>query len=756
MRKRGFCILSAAVLLSGLIQLRTGAEPVGTGDSFDIEAEQTEVDAATGAAVATGNVRITYGDLTLTADRIELNPSTKDVAASGNVVLERAESSWRGAQISGNLETGAFTFGAYRAVLDAWYIQGQGGQHDSNGDAFLQSTRLSTCEYFDQPHYNLSARRVVYHADGTFRAHHAVVRVGRVPVFYWPVLFGDTQANVGHLEIKPGYDSDWGAYLLLGREWQLTESARTKLSLELRSRRGVAVGSRTRIRTPDSDTDVLLYGMHDSDPPETEDGYDRRFDSHKGRYRVRARHRQKLPRNLTLRLQADALSDISMLEDWFRREYRRAPQPRSFADLRYTGERLTLAVSARPRVNDFFSVVEALPELRLDLPRQSLWNSGLYYEGQSTASRLEMKWRDFDKDRAAGLAAPHDYDSIRFDSLHMLTLPLQWRDFLRIVPRAGIRLTYYEKSSAARLTRGDLAALFEVDDPNDPDTTMAIMNYDEDGGEKWRLAGEAGLELKTKWYALWPEVRHAGLRIDGLRHIVEPYANYTYAPEPSEAREHLYFFDATDRLLEQHFVRVGVNQRWQTRRERRIYTLARMRSYADFHFAKEDEFHHFGEIATRIEFLPREYLAFQGTAVADMGEPDFNHGELEVRLGREDSLQVLLSYLYRNTHEARTAHSMGSTLDNFTGENTLLARAYERNHYVTAGLNVPINAKTSAALRYEIDIAESKLALQSYELLRDLHCWMAALRVEEEYGDWRVLLVLYLKAYPDVRLDTGF
>jgi hypothetical protein len=387
------------------------------------------------------------------------------------------------------------------------------------------------------------------------------------------------------------------------------------------------------------------------------------------------------------------------------------------------------------------------------MPRQQLWNTGLYYQSSSSVAHLEMKWRDFDQDRGVPATELEDYETWRADTLHLLYLPLRWQDVLEIVPRAGIRVTYYEKSSAAAVADADLLGMFDFDDPNNTAPAVPARVYDDDGGGQTRVAGELGVELKTKFYRTWHNAKSDFWQVDGLRHVLEPYVNYTAAPKPSEDRENLYFFDQTDRLIEQNFVRFGVNQRLQTRRNRQIYTMASMQHYADFHFAKEGDRHHLGDVGTRVEFSPKDKFSIWGMAVADMGEPDLNRAGAGIAFG--DKYRFTAGYQYRNLYVSRSAYSMGSSLVDFTGEGNLLAREYERVHYLSAGLRLPLTEKVSFNASWDYDIEAGDMAHQTYELLRDLHCWMGALRLEEDSGRVTFGFVLYLKAFPSVRLDTG-
>ncbi len=725
-------------------------------ERLDVQADDVVVHPETGQLIGEGNVRIRHAGLKLEADRVELDRNTGEVAARGNVVFGHEGYEWQGDAITGNFQTKEFSFGEYRAVIGVWHVHGGTGAHHQDGSAELTDVQLTTCDRTERPHYSISARRVVYHADGRFKATNACYRIGRVPVFYLPVIYGDTDAATGNIEIKPGYDSDWGPYVLLAREWRLADSTRTKFMLDLRSKNGVALGNRTRLEGERYSTDILVYGMEDHDPPETTPDHNRRFRVEDDRYRIRALHSQALTDDLSLRLRVDAMNDVDMLEDWFRRDYRHERQARSFADLTYEKERYAVSLRARPRLNDFYSVSEVLPELRLELPRQPLDMVGLYYQGGTRAGRYDMKWRDFDEARPNNLAPPHDYDSWRIDSLHMLYRPFSVGGMFEVVPRAGLRLTYYEKSSDRALEPDDLYNLMEADDSDDPYSRTAVINYDDDGGARLRFAGEIGLEARTKLLRVWPDAKQPRLGIDGLRHVVVPYANYTYAPKPSEEREYLYFFDPVDRLLEQHFVRLGVDQRLQTRRSGKIHTLARLSTYADLHFAKERDYHHMGNVGARAELRPHRALELWSAQVGDLGASQLNRSEVGVALGDRERYRLLLSYLYRRRYEARATYSMGSSLDDFAGESTLLARRFEKSHYATVGLEYVFNPRLAGQVRFEYDIEESDLVRQLYELTRDLHCWVGALRIEEVSDDLRVMLLFYLKAFPKVRFDTNF
>lgn len=738
---------------------------IGQAEEMQIQADSMQHDRATGQVVAKGKVTITYGKMTLAADEINLNQQTADFVANGNVEITSVDGvSWRTPAVKGNLNSKALQFGPYRLDAPVWHSGGESGSNDEHEYKVLNRAWLSTCE-LEKPHYCLYARQIIHRQDNTFQARHVFLKFGPVPVFYIPYLWGRTDGRRS-IMVKPGYGSRKGAYLKLSRIWEVGDLGETEMQLELMSKRGVGLGNKTRLESDQQELELNLYGVLDSDPPETSPGYNRRFDETHDRYRLHSYYRNQVTDDLTMRLNVDFLSDIDMLEDWFRREYRRQQQPRSYLDLSYDPDGYSLGMTLRPRLNDFYTTVETLPEIHLDIPRLSLGSSPLQYQSSSNIGYYSLKWRKFDLSRSAVLpwtifdpdlhVDPGDYQSWRGDTQHFLYLPLVWEDRISLTPRAGMRATYYSKTSKRRITEDDLAYMLEADNPDWIENTSPVVNYDTKGGARTRMAFETGVELRTKWFSDWGNTTIESLQIDGLRHILEPYVNYTYSPEPTVDREHLLFFDETDRLTKQHFIRLGIDQRLQTRREQRHHTLLRLQSYADLHFDRgEESSRHAGDLGNRLDFTPRDDLRLWGSLVHDMGEGDIQRGEAGLGVGREDEINFSIRYLYRNAHLSRSVWSMGSTLVDLSGESSYLKKHFESADIIDGRIEVPINPLTTVVARAEYDFAKHRLAEHSYELHRQLHCWVMALGFGWDNGDFKAMIMFHLTAFPKVKLDLN-
>ena len=90
------------------------------------------------------------------------------------------------------------------------------------------------------------------------------------------------------------------------------------------------------------------------------------------------------------------------------------------------------------QLNSFFETTERLPEIDFDLKRQPLGNTGIFYEGETSAAELN---RNFPTG-----SAYEDYSAFRIDCFHQLTYPKTYFGWLSIVPRVGFRETYYSQT----------------------------------------------------------------------------------------------------------------------------------------------------------------------------------------------------------------------------------------------------------------------------------------------------------------------
>lgn len=739
-----------------------------SADELQIDADELSHDLASGDVFATGNVVVTYGLIQLRASKASINQQTYDFTAQGDAQNEvnisiAEQGSWSAPAVQGNFQKRSVAFGPFRLNSEIWHAAGESGITDESGKKVLQKAWLSTCD-LEHPHYRIEAKEIVHHSDQRFTAKHVVLKFGPVPVFYFPLLFGSTNVDQAGLIFRPGYSGRRGAYLQVGRIWKGDILGTSKLYLDLMSKRGIGAGFENNYEAQDREVKTQFYAIHDKKPSETSSGYNRRFRIKKDRFRANAYYRQVIEDDLSLRLNIDYLSDSAMLEDWFKRDHRRYQQAKSFVDLSYDHDYFNLQLNARPRVNTFYTVVEQLPELKLTIPKTSIMDSPLLYDSENSLGYYSLKWRNNQRKRSEFIPweayqeaihqDPSDYQSFRADSLHTLSLPMDFQDIIKITPRASFRVTSYSKSSSRRMTKENLADLIAADNPDDPYNLFPSVNYDDKGGSLNRFASEFGVEFRSKFFSDWQNLEIKAFNIEDIRHIVEPYLNYTYAPEPSKNRDKIYFFDEIDRLQKQHFIRLGIDQRWQSRRDGELFTLLKLQSYLDIHFDRgEESERYWGDFANRLEFSPRKDLSSWVTLLHDVGEGDIQRAEFGLRYGEEEKFNTSLKYIYRNQHFSRSTYSMGSNLADFTGESAYIKKYFESADTAVAEFFIPIDSKTSAELYFEYDLEKKRIAEHSYRVSRQLHCWTMVFGMGWDNNKFKTMIMFHLTAFPKVKID---
>ncbi|MBP5640330.1 MAG: LPS-assembly protein LptD [Victivallales bacterium] len=715
-----------------------------------------------------GHNQVVYGPIELNAQEMWFNQQTSEFKASGDVVVKLDDgTSWASQNVNGNLNAKELNFDAYGFDGKVWHSGGEGGHALPNGEKHLDHAWLTTCDCYP-PHYRVCASDMTHYPDNTFSAKHLIIKLGVVPVFYFPYAWGTTDNSAG-LIFKPGYSGKKGAYLRLGRIWQLQgDDNYTQFYTDLMSKRGVALGHDTEWKSDRQQVSVNLYGLLDRDPPETERGYNRRFDEEHDRFRIATYYRYDVSETSAIRLNVDYMSDIDMLEDWFKHDYRQILQTKSYLNWTTDGDFYNFTVNVRPRINEFYTVVETLPEVRLDIPRISLGELPLEYQSSTSFGYYSMKWRNFYRHRWEVITDdeydsevhrdPADYQAFRADTVHFMYLPMALDDYVKFIPRAGFRATYYSKTSKARIRREDIAAMIDVDNPDHVYNSTPIRQYDNDGGDVLRTAFEIGGELKNRMYSDWVDMNLDFIDGHGIRHVVEPYVNYTYAHDPSHDCDHLYFFDEIDRLERQHFIRLGVDQLWQTRIDGRVNTIARWQNYVDFHFDRgEESGRHPGDYGSRLDIYPCEWLTFWSAILHDIGEGDIQCGETGFRYGKIHDFNLSCRYVYRNDHMSRSVYSMGSTLVDLTGESSYYKKYFETADTINVTFHVPLldDEKMSFDVEAEYDFEKNTLSEHKYIINKDLHCWTMSFGVGWDNGDFEAMILFRLKAFPNVKVDLN-
>ena len=112
-----------------------------------------------GNIIASGNVSITYGDTTLSCDRIEVNTRTRQALCEGNVRIEQPSGVLVGERIRYDFlnEEGEIVGGEVKAF--PWFASAEEAAKVGENEYRLRNGHFSTCD-LDEPHYRLEAKQI--------------------------------------------------------------------------------------------------------------------------------------------------------------------------------------------------------------------------------------------------------------------------------------------------------------------------------------------------------------------------------------------------------------------------------------------------------------------------------------------------------------------------------------------------------------------------------------------------------------------
>lgn len=774
------------VIISGNAYLPAGP--------MEVFADQIVINMQNGDFEASGNVRIFRWQDGAGAVSLEKlaemeqhnNVRINDVSSQVSILGERTYTAKFSSQtdritadkVSGNLNSGYLNMLNPTVRYATFVCKAASAERTPDGIITLKDGEVSSCNYLesDNSHYSIAATEIkltpyesrfyeLRHTefalgDCSILLVNGMVKIYGVPVLWLPVFFKPKDENPGICGFQQGRDGDLGFYINLYKEFRFSDAP--ELSVKLRGdfyeKRGFGYGLTAKAVTQESRTDVFVYSIHDRHPWATDEYEDYRLRVPHDRYSFRISNVTHITPRLDFRGAFNYLSDPYVMRDFFRDTYNRNPQPATFAALEQQFDLFSAAAYMRIRLNDFFTTVEKLPELRLDIPRQEIFNTGLYYQGDMEAAYMKRKWLEFDKKTPAGFSTLEDYEAFRFDMTHFLYYPVSNRYF-NFIPRVGMKMTAYSDTSKTHVTEKDLQNMFKAAEPQSLGR-YRFNSYDRNGGSKVRLAVELGFELSTKFHNTWQDARSAFFEVDGLRHIVQPYVNYTFIPKPTLDREKIYFFDDIDRLTRQNFFRLGLINRLQTRDGNSIRDLLYMENYWDIHMDKYDGKSAFGNIGTLISWKVFKGLSLNTEFLIDVsgdGEiaDTIRHGrnvgktglaldwlnlwDINLTYTPAKNWEFAIGYNYVRPYDMRSSYSMGSTLTQINSASYFnqYNNTTDESFYLRAKLPLTPDHRTLGTFNFSYDVPEGSIDKIGFGVVRQFHCWqlVGSLYFDREWED---------------------
>jgi LPS-assembly protein len=697
-----------------------------------------------GLATARDNVAIHIGDTDIYADFAQYNSRTHEVLVEGHVRIYRDINMYVGERAIYNIDTKQIKAGEMQTAYFPYFVSGTNVSSLSENAYLVQNGNFTTHDS-PTPDFYLRARTVRVYENDHVVFQNVTFYVRNVPIFWFPYVYQSLN-DAFSFSISPAYLSSWGPSLLTQVTFPITENIKGRFRLDYRGRRGVAVGFDSDIeygKDKSSWANLKTYYLQDQNPLLNQTDLRRGLVS-TGRYRVTFEDHTEFTQDIYGIVDVTKLSDEFVMQDFYHTDFRLDPVPDDVVAVAKTNPFYTLTVISRFQANQFFEQTERMPEVVLDIKRHALFGGPIFYESETGIANLR---RQFDNDSDF-----QNYGAIRADTFHQLLYPNTYFGWLSVVPRAGFRETYYSQSRDLGKTIFDPS-----ENPLVPDFLLPDPTLEEPlakGGDTYRTVFNAGVEASFKMSREWEDAQSRALGLDGLRHVVQPFTNFSWVSdlgpdpkrilqfdrfEPSTQLRPIDFpqFTSIDSIDRWTVWRLGVRNRLQTRRDDLTVSWLDLETYADVNFENPYDRTSYSNLFNKLRFTPLPWASL----IVNSQVPAFDKGFTEVNTNivfqPAASLEVSAGHRYLNTNPF------------FPHSSVFLVGGYYR-----------LNDNWGVGLQEQYEAATGVLEQQRYSVYRDLTSWVASLGAvirdngdKKEYG---VLLTFTLKAFPKLGFDFNF
>jgi len=728
---------SAETLRRNGIWLEAIGHAVVTKGTDQLRADYIKYNTETEEADAVGNVVLyKLSPVTVTVSSTNNAVSNKVVSAASrtstvssvtNVVTsaQTATAVMRASTLKHSFKTvrGRVAGGADNVIYfyPPFYIKTAKVRQTAKKEYEASAANITTCtNQYPNYHYHASAGSAEIIPGDTLTAHSSVFYLGRVPFFYLPYWTKSLKDDFG-FRFYPGYNSRMGVFLKTLYMYRLNPYLKAVTHVDYRSKRGVGFGQDLLWRDTNAFTGkISLYYLDDKDP--TENGT--RFDEYLGdkRYRVKLNHNQNFSDRDYLISQAQYLSDPYVVMDFYEDEYREANQPDNYISFTHRGDMYTANLLARSRINDFYSTVNRVPEASITFMRQEIGDTVLYYDGQTAASFLQKTYEKSDSNNV-------EYSAFRIDSSHFIYYPEKYFGFLNITPRAGYRATYYSETAQMVTT---IATNTSTTTNGLTVTEVSTNSHSIAGAADLRSRYELGIEASMKAFRTWDDA------FGGWRHVVEPYANYTFSPEPNILPASLYQFDSVDTLDKEHWVRMGVRNKLQTKVDGAPFDLVDVDIYTRYLF----------EQGTRT--TPLDNFYFDAKTWPAEGVSLFFDGMYDTEASVLSTFNTRLGFTSTNSYSIALEHrysEAGSSLFYST-------MSYSPNAYWTFELygRLQFEASRLEEVWFYLSKKTDCLTFRTGVGLTPGYTSETGVETEDE---WRFVCQIWINAFPDMAMGNS-
>ncbi|XHR29583.1 MAG: LPS-assembly protein LptD [Chthoniobacteraceae bacterium] len=759
-------LLPASILLGIILGAANARAQLGSFNDVPIEiTSDGEFRFVGGVAVAENNVVIHYGTTSIYADYVQYNPDTRDVMAIGNIRVYRDGRLIEGDRGLYNLETKLLRTNDFRTGTYPFLIKGETVNSLLGSNGYVATNSAVTTSDSSKPDYHVTASKAYIYPGDHVTLANVTAYVGETPVFWFPFFYQSLKEESGFSFI-PGYGNDYGAYLLTRYGFPISDSTHGALEFDVRSKRGLAGGLETVSHYGEENkswSKFRSYYAHDTDT-EVNNTAETILPVSADRYRVSYDTRTYLTNDLYATATFTKLSDYRFLKDFYPSEYHNNPQPDNVLSLTKWDERYTISGVWRLHVNKFFDTTERLEGV-VNITRQPILSlpgdTSLFYESDTSGGRYARRYGTLSNTDASNPVPTstllQDYSANRFTTGHLLSLPQTYFGWLSVVPRVGVRASYYSSGASSTLINYDQVSGLDL-----RDSAQTLLQKQSDGSV-FQPVIHAGVETSFKFSRDWEDIQSRTFGLDGLRHVVQPYNNFSFVRTGQDSNKILQFdrlnpstelasldftqFTATDALTNWTIWRWGVRNFIQTRRDDQTINLLELDSFFNINLESADypgliKEGSFSNFCNRLTYNPVNWVSLTMDTQVPMVASGFTQINTDVHflVSQDLSFTVGHRYLENNPY--------------FDNSSNLRFGSYYR-----------INDNWAVSFLDQYEFSDSTLQRQDYEIHRDLSSWIVtlALTIKESRNsttneiarDTIVSLAFTLKDLPSLRLPIS-
>jgi LPS-assembly protein len=567
--------LSAALALAGSPAAGQEAPPTASAPAGDgalrMTADRTDCDET--LCRWTGDVRVYYQDIVVSADEVVYNRGTMDLWATGRVVVDRGPSRFTAEEASFNLRDKTGLFVEATGFLSPMYtFSGRTIEKLDETRYRVDRAIFTTCEVTDRhPPWSLHLHRALLEEEGYGRFTSAAIKIQGVPVFYLPYMVWPIKRDRAPGLLMPtfGYSDRLGTsvglpiYVPFGRSWDTT------FHLDYYAAGFWGLGNELRwAPVQDAVGQLDVYNVYNEAEGEWQ-------------WRVKGRHDQADVLGFRLQAQLENLSDSDFWQEFdrsFEANTRRDVYSFGFMTRSWGPYSLNLLGDHRrtffsftdpdlppgdpDRITTYDTVLARVPEVELRVRSTRLGRSELYWNLISSVNLFSIDKRTPKQVRdGTGLVGTYG----RADVFPTLNYTLPGPPWLTVTPRLGGRYTYY----SARYS-----------EPTVPATPTAFV---EEPIDRYFIAG--GVDIGGPSISRVFTTPRWGF--SKFKHLIEPRIEYAYL-QGTEDTSQIPVFDEVDSTPLDNRVRVSLANRLFGRSEASLSSreLASFELFQDYSFSR--------------------------------------------------------------------------------------------------------------------------------------------------------------------------